>query len=234
VNLTWMDAKIGDRVITPRIGKPVELSALWYDALCNLARMADEIEQPSHEYLRLAERTRAAFARFWNPPYGGCHDVLDGPSGNEAAVRPNQVFAVSLAHSPLTKPQQQAVVDTCQQRLLAWFGLRSLAPGEPDYRGRYAGGPVQRDEAYHQGTAWGWLLGPFVIAHFRVHGSAAAARHFLEPALGQLWTAGVGSLSEIYDGDEPHTANGCPAQAWSVAETLRAWWVTQCGGVASA
>ncbi|MEW6197041.1 MAG: amylo-alpha-1,6-glucosidase [Planctomycetota bacterium] len=234
VNLTWMDAKIGDRVITPRIGKPVELSALWYDALCNLARMADEIEQPGEEYRRLAERTRAAFARFWNPPYGCCHDVLDGPSGNEAAVRPNQVFAVSLVHSPLTTAQQAAVVETCEKRLLAWFGLRSLAPGEPGYRGRYAGGPVQRDEAYHQGTAWGWLLGPFVIAHFRVHGSASAARHFLEPALGQLWTAGVGSLSEIYDGDEPHAANGCPAQAWSVAETLRAWWVTQCGGVASA
>jgi predicted glycogen debranching enzyme len=223
VNLTWMDAKIGDRVITPRMGKPVELSALWYDALCNLARLADLADQPGARYAQMAETTRASFARFWNPAAGCCFDVLDGPSGNDPSVRPNQILAVSLTHSPLVRPQQQAVVQACERKLLTWFGLRSLAPSEPGYRGRYVGGPVERDEAYHQGTAWGWLLGPFVLAHYRVHRDAARALQLLQPMLGQLWTAGVGSLSEIFDGDEPHAPNGCPAQAWSVAETLRAW-----------
>jgi predicted glycogen debranching enzyme len=223
LNLTWMDAKVGDRVITPRIGKPVELSALWYDALCNLARLADRLGRPVGEYRRLAAATRASFQRFWNPQRNCCYDVLDGPAGNDATVRPNQIFAVCLDHSPLSPQQQRAIVDTCEQELLTWFGLRSLAPGEPGYCGRYAGGPAERDAVYHQGTAWGWLLGPFVLAHYRVHRDAARAFDLLAPMLGHVWTHGVGSLSEVFDGDEPHTPGGCPAQAWSVAETLRAW-----------
>jgi len=228
VNLTWMDAKIGDRVITPRIGKPVELSALWYDGLCNLADLCDRAGASGAEYRRLARRTRQAFARFWNPATECCYDVLDGPNGNDPSLRPNQIFAVSLRHSPLTAGQQRAVVEACRQKLLTWFGLRSLAPDQPGYRGRYRGSPVERDEAYHQGTAWGWLLGPFVRAHYRVHQDRKQALAFLEPMLGQLWSGGIGSLSEVFDGDEPHTPDGCPAQAWSVAETLRAWWDTQC------
>lgn len=227
VNLTWMDAKIHDRVITPRIGRPVELSALWYDGLLNLARLAELLEEDGSEYERLAERTRLAFRRFWNERRGGCYDVLDDGSGPDATVRPNQIFAVSLEHSPLSPSQRASVVELCERELLTWFGLRSKAPGEHDYRGHYVGDPVARDEAYHQGTAWGWLLGPFAIAHYRVHGNAAAARAFLEPMLGQLWSHGLGSLSEIFDGDPPHAARGCIAQAWSVAETLRAWLVTQ-------
>jgi glycogen debranching enzyme len=121
------------------------------------------------------------------------------------------------------------VVETCERKLLTWYGLRSLAPDERDYRGRYRGTLVQRDEAYHQGTVWGWLLGPFVLAHYRVHRDALRARELLEPLLGQLWTSGIGTLSEVFDGDEPHGPSGCFAQAWSVAETLRAWWVTQHG-----
>ncbi len=227
VNLTWMDAKIGDRVITPRMGKPVELSALWYDGLCNMARLADLLDEPGEEYVRLADTTRTSFQRFWNPGTGCCYDLLDGPDGDDPQVRPNQVFAVSLTHSPLKRAQQAAVVETCERKLLTWYGLRSLAPDERDYRGRYRGPLVQRDEAYHQGTVWGWLLGPFVLAHFRVHRDAQRARELLEPLLGQLWTSGVGTLSEVFDGDEPHGPSGCFAQAWSVAETLRAWWVTQ-------
>ena len=227
VNLTWMDAKIGDRVITPRMGKPVELSALWYDALCNLARLAELLGQPNDDYVRWAQQTRASFDRFWNAERGCCYDVLDGPHGNSALMRPNQIFAVSLTHSPLSRKRQAAVVARCERQLLTCFGLRSLAPDEPDYRGRYAGNLLARDEAYHQGTVWGWLLGPFVLAHYRVHHDAARARQLLAPIFGQLWTSGIGTLSEIFDGDEPFTPTGCFAQAWSVAETLRAWWVIE-------
>jgi glycogen debranching enzyme len=142
-------------------------------------------------------------------------------------VQANQVFAVALEHSPLTPTQQRAVVATLERELLTPFGLRTLAPSAAGYHGRYEGDLRARDAAYHQGTAWGWLLGPFVIAHYRVHRDAAAARRFLLPMLEQVATHCVGTLGEIFDGDPPHTPRGCPAQAWSVAETLRAWHVTQ-------
>ena len=232
INLTWMDAKIGDRVITPRTGKAVELSALWYDGLCNLAQLAERLGRSGAEYEEMARVTRASFTRFWNPGRNCLFDVLDGPDGADGRLRPNQIFAVSLANSPLEPAQQKAVVDVCEHELLTWFGLRTLSPGDLGYRGRYAGGPVGRDEAYHQGTAWGWLLGPFVLAHWRVYGDACRARALLAPMFGQLWTAGVGSLSEIFDADEPHTPAGCCAQAWSVAEVLRAWQLTQVAGPA--
>lgn len=227
VNLTWMDAKVAGRVITPRMGKPVELSALWYDALCNMARLARLLDRPETDYVRWAETTRTSFARFWNADRGCCYDVIDGPDGPDGRLRPNQIFAVALTHSALPAARQRALVDVCEQKLLTPFGLRTLASGEPGYRGRYAGNPSERDEAYHQGPVWGWLLGPFVLAHYRVYQDVAQARSLLEPMLGQLWTHGVGSLSEIFDGDWPHEPNGCVAQAWSVAETLRAWCVTQ-------
>ncbi|MBK9127903.1 MAG: glycogen debranching enzyme family protein [Phycisphaerales bacterium] len=229
VNLTWMDVKIGDRVVTPRIGKPIELSALWHDACWNLARLADALDQPGDEYARLAIRCRDSFHRFWNERQWCCFDVLDGPHGHEDLCRPNQVFAVSLTHSPLSRDHQLAVVRSCEQRLATWFGLRSLAPFQPHYHPRYAGGPLERDEAYHQGTAWGWLLGPYVLADFRVHKDRVRARRLLAPMLGSLYTQAIGQLAEVFDGDEPHTAAGCFAQAWSVAETLRAWHVTQGG-----
>jgi len=177
--------------------------------------------------VRWAETTRTSFERFWNADRGCCYDVLDGPTGHDARVRPNQVFAVSLTHSVLSAARQRAVVDVCERKLLTPFGLRSLAPDEPGYHGRYAGNALERDAVYHQGPAWGWLLGPFVLAHYRVYQDTALARGLLEPMLGQLWTHGVGSLSEISDGDEPHRPDGCIAQAWSVAETLRAWYLTQ-------
>jgi len=149
-------------------------------------------------------------------------DVLDAPGiGNDQSLRPNQIFAVSLSASLLTAEQQKAVVDSCARELLTPFGLRSLAPGEPGYIGTYSGGPRERDAAYHQGTVWGWLLGPFVLAHYRVYHDRAAALNFLKPLAQSIDRYGLGTLAEIYDGDAPHQPRGCIAQAWTVAELLR-------------
>jgi glycogen debranching enzyme len=223
VQLTWMDAKVADWVVTPRIGKPIEVNALWLNALETMTAFARRLGRPTGEYELLAKRARTSFARFWNPAASYCFDVLDGPNGNEAALRPNQLFAVSLPVSPLTPEQQRAVVDACARRLLTSHGLRSLDPADPAYIGRYGGGPRERDGAYHQGTVWGWLLGPFVLAHLRVYDDPAAAASYLDPMAGHLLAHGLGTASEIFDGDPPHTPRGCIAQAWTVAELLRAW-----------
>lgn len=223
VQLTWMDAKVGDWVVTPRIGKPVEVNALWLNALAAMALFCRELGEPSAEHERQAAQIRESFKKFWNPSAGFCFDVLDGPDGHDASLRPNQIFAVSLAESPLSPDQQRAVVDVCANRLLTSFGLRSLAPDDPLYRGVYGGPQRDRDAAYHQGTVWGWLLGPFALAHYRVYGSSAAALAFLEPMRDHLLAAGLGTASEIFDGDPPFAPRGCIAQAWTVAELLRAW-----------
>ncbi|PYM60746.1 MAG: glycogen debranching protein [Candidatus Rokuibacteriota bacterium] len=223
VQLTWMDARVGDRVVTPRTGKAVEVNALWYNALRAMASFARRLRRDPAAWAGLAERVQASFGRFWNEGAGCCHDVLDGPDGSDDAIRPNQVFAVALPESPLSAERQRKVVDACARHLLTSFGLRSLAPGHPRYQGRYGGGPSERDGAYHQGTVWGWLLGPFALAHYRVYGDAEAARAFLLPMAHQLQDYGVGTLGEIFDGDPPFTPRGTIAQAWSVSETLRAW-----------
>ncbi len=223
VQLTWMDAKVGDWVVTPRIGKPVEVNALWYNALKAMAAFARRLGRPADSWDALASRAAAGFERFWNEGAGYCFDVIDGPEGNDDALRPNQIFAVSLPESPLPPDRRRRVVDACARHLLTSYGLRSLAPGHPQYQGRYGGGPRERDGAYHQGTAWGWLLGPFALAHYKVHGDRDAALGFLEPMAHHLADYGVGSLAEIFDGDAPFTPCGCIAQAWTVAETLRAW-----------
>jgi predicted glycogen debranching enzyme len=225
VQLTWMDARVGDRVITPRIGKPVEINALWYNALLTMGQLAPAVDRPADSYELMAQKARGSFQRFWNRAAGCCFDVIDGPGGNEAAVRPNQIFAVSLPESPLTPEQQAAVVDVCALKLLTSFGLRSLAPNDPAYAPRYQGGPAERDAVYHQGTVWGWLLGPFALAWRRVHDDPVQALAFLEPAVHHLRAACMGQISEIFDGDPPFSPCGCFAQAWSVAETLRAWTV---------
>ncbi len=227
LQLTWMDAKVGDWVVTPRTGKPIEVNALWYNALRTMARFARLLSKPHQEYEAIADRTLARFDRFWNAELGYCYDVLDTPTGPDATLRPNQIFAVSLPESPLTPAQRRGVVDTCGQMLLTSHGLRSLAPNQPDYQGQYGGDPRQRDGAYHQGTVWGWLLGPFVLAHLRVYGDPEQARQFLEPMADHLSAHGLGSASEIFDGDAPMTPRGCPAQAWTVAELLRAWIATE-------
>jgi glycogen debranching enzyme len=227
LQLTWMDAKVGDWVVTPRTGKPIEVNALWYNALRTMAKFARMLGKPHQEYEAIADRTLARFVRFWNPEAGYCYDVLDTPTGNDASLRPNQIFAVSLPESPLAPAQQKGVVDACGAALLTSYGLRSLATNHSDYQGRYGGDPRQRDGAYHQGTVWGWLIGAFVLAHLRVYGDPTQAQQFLEPMADHLYGHGMGSLSEIFDGDAPMTPRGCFAQAWTVAEVLRAWIATE-------
>ena len=225
VQLTWMDAKVGDWVVTPRIGKPVEINALWYNALCVLGGLARRLgrSQQAAWYEARAARTQAGFARFFRPDLGRCCDVLDGPQGDDPSLRPNQIFAVSLPHSPLPAAQQRAVVDGCLRDLYTSRGLRSLSPSDPAYVGHYSGDVRSRDGAYHQGTVWAFLLGPFALAHHRVYGDAHKARAFLLPMLDHLDDAGLGQISEIFDGDPPFLPRGCIAQAWSVAEWLRAF-----------
>uniref|UniRef100_A0A832MNE6 Glycogen debranching protein n=1 Tax=Eiseniibacteriota bacterium TaxID=2212470 RepID=A0A832MNE6_UNCEI len=223
VQLTWMDARVDDWVVTPRHGKPVEVNALWYGALAAMAAFADRLGRRVGEWHERASRVEAAFGRFWNAERGCLYDVLDGPHGHDPAIRPNQVFAVSLPDSPLPPERQRAVVDVVGRLLVTPHGLRSLAPGEPGYRGVFAGDRRARDGAYHQGTVWTWLLPHYALAHARVHHDRAAALALLEPLGDLAWSMGVGTLPEVADGDPPHTPRGCFAQAWSVAETLRAW-----------
>lgn len=224
VQLTWMDAKIGDWVVTPRSGKAVEINALWINALHTMAVFAASLQQPREGYEKLEEKATANFQRFWNVERECCYDVIDTPSGErDGRLRPNQVFAVSLPVSPLAPSQQKAVVDCLAQQLLTSHGLRSLGPQEPGYKGRCGGGQRERDTAYHQGTVWGWLLGPFALAHFRVYGDAAMAQSFLEPLGKTIYSGGLGTLGEVFGGDAPFPPGGAPAQAWTVAEVFRAW-----------
>jgi predicted glycogen debranching enzyme len=225
--LTWMDAKVGDWVVTPRVGKPVEVNALWYNALVTVAAMAQQWgDRPTAQRLTaLAAHSRRSFQTFWRSPLGYCCDVLDGPAGDDTALRPNQILAVALPEQgpPLLTPtQQKAVVDQVAAHLLTPYGLRSLSPTHGDYQGRYGGSPRQRDGGYHQGTVWGWLIGPFVQAHLRVYQNPIAADRLLRPLRQHLSDAGVGTLSEIFDGDAPFTPRGAIAQAWTVAAVLQA------------
>jgi predicted glycogen debranching enzyme len=227
VQLTWMDAKIGNWVVTDRIGKPVEINALWYNALHTLAEFAEVLGENPAEYQQLAEKCQTGFQRFWQEKMGYCYDILDGPDGHDGKLRPNQLLAISLPHSPLSQEQSHSIVDACARHLLTAHGLRSLSPDDPDYIGHYGGDQLKRDGAYHQGTVWAWLIGPFVTAHLRVYNNRQLARSFLQPLLQHMVAHGIGSVSEIFDGDPPFTPRGCIAQAWSVAELLRAWYLTE-------
>lgn len=226
--LTWMDAKVDDWVVTPRIGKPVEINALWHNALLTMAQFAQQLGQPSAQsycpYLTLAKQTATSFQKFWQHDLGYCYDVIDGPEGNDSALRPNQLFAVSLAFAPPLLPaQQKAIVDICAQQLLTSHGLRSLSPVHPDYMGVYGGDRLNRDGSYHQGTTWAWLIGSFTQAHLKVYQNPDLARTFLTPLIHHLQSGCTGTLSEIFDGESPFTPRGAFAQAWSVAEVLRLW-----------
>ena len=173
-----MDAKVGDWVVTPRIGKPVEVNALWYNALKTMASLAPIVGKSAEPFQKMAERVKKSFVKFWNAAANCCYDVIEDPRiGNDGSLRPNQIFAVSLPESPLSPEQQKAVVSVCARRLVTSYGLRSLAQGEPGYQGHYGGGPRERDGAYHQGTVWGWLLGPFVLAHLRFAGKKWIANY---------------------------------------------------------
>jgi predicted glycogen debranching enzyme len=240
IQLTWMDAKVDDWVVTPRIGKPIEVNALWYNALLIMAQFAEKLGVAGAEYRLLADQTRKGFQRFWYADGGYCYDFLDGPEGEEDAFRPNQIFAVALPaldwrlgerssrKAPLgpdllSHAQQKAVVDRVARQLLTSHGLRSLAPDHPDYKGQYKGDRYERDGCYHQGTVWGWLMRPFVQAHLRVYQKPTLAKSFLEPMADHLRDGCIGNLSEIFDGDAPMTPRGAFAQAWTVAEVLRVW-----------
>ncbi len=223
VALTWMDARVDGQAVTPRVGKPVEVNALWCNALTAMTAFARRLNRASSKYESLSSRATSGFQRFWNRAANCCFDVIDGPNGNDSSLRPNQLLAVSLPGNLLAATQQRSVVEVCARRLLTSYGLRNLDPAHPQYRGRYAGGPRERDAAYHQGTVWGWLLGPFVHAHLRVFQDPARAASFLEPLASHLCAYGLGTLGEIFDGDPPFSPRGCIAQAWTVAEVLRAW-----------
>jgi predicted glycogen debranching enzyme len=229
--LTWMDAKVGDWVVTPRRGKAVEINALWYNALCLLEGWvrAEAGEGEARPLAERAERVRASFnARFWNAERGYLYDVVDGEGGDDPACRPNQVLAISLPHPVLDPAYWQPVLGVVERRLVTPVGLRSLAPGHPDYKARYFGDLRSRDAAYHQGTVWAWLIGPFLDAWLKVHpGDRAGARRFLAGFLPHLGEACVGSISEVFDAEAPFTPRGCIAQAWSVAEVLRGWVMTE-------
>ena len=228
VQLTWMDAKVGDWVVTPRRGKAVEIQALWYNALCMMEDLAQKLgdKKGRKRFSSMAALTKWSFNRLlWNDKGGYLYDVVNG-GPPDASIRPNQIFAVSLPHIMLSPERARAVVETVQQHLLTPYGLRSLAPSDPQYRGRYTGGPESRDGAYHQGTVWPWLMAPFITAYIKVNGSSEVARGQAEIWLSglkdHLADAGLGHISEIFEGDPPHRPCGCIAQAWSVAELLRA------------
>jgi 4-alpha-glucanotransferase len=224
VQLTWMDAKIGDWVVTPRIGKPVEVNALWYNAVCSMAQLAELIKQPAASYRALAARIAQGFQRFIIPEGEGLFDVIDGPEGLDATLRPNQIFAVSLPHSALDTKAQASVLRACAGSLLTSYGLRSLAPTHRDFRPQYFGGVWERDGGYHQGPVWGFLLGHYALAEYRVGKDAKVAQSRLEPLRDHLLDAALGTVSEVFDGAAPHTPRGAPSQAWSVACALEAWW----------
>jgi predicted glycogen debranching enzyme len=233
LQLTWMDAKVGDWVVTPRVGKPVEIQALWYNALRITEALCQQTRQTARarEYGAQADQARASFERlFWNEAGGYLYDVVDGDE-RDASLRPNQLFALSLPFPLLEGARAAQALAKVEQELLTPMGLRSLAPTDQQYLGRYEGDVWRRDASYHQGTVWEWLIGPYIDAVLRVRGTSRAAKQVarsrLLPLVDHLSEACLGSISEIADGDPPHRPNGCPAQAWSVAELLRAWLATE-------
>jgi predicted glycogen debranching enzyme len=225
--LTWMDAKVGDWVVTPRRGKTVEINALWYNALMLLTGWVRELEgeKEAAQYAELAARARKSFnERFWHERSEYLYDIVDGERGDDPSFRPNQILSFSLAHPVLEERRWRTVLDKVMEQLFTPVGLRSLAPGHPDYKPRYDGDLRSRDAAYHQGTVWAWFAGPLVDAWLRVHpGDRAGARKLLKGFESELGEAGLGTIAEIFDADPPYTPRGCIAQAWSVAEVLRAW-----------
>ncbi len=234
VQLTWMDAKVGDWVVTPRIGKPVEINALWFNAVSILRGLAEELGHSSdaRDYAVLADRIGASFEReFWFEGGGYLYDVIDGPEGEldgsgrrrDKTLRPNQIFSLSLPFTLLRGDKAKRMLEKCTTELWTPLGLRSLAPDDPRYIGRYGGAPLERDGAYHQGSVWTWLLGPYITAHYRVYADLSAALELLGAIPAHLHEGCIGQVSVIMDGNAPFEPRGCFAQAWGVAEILRAW-----------
>ncbi len=221
VQLTWMDAKVDDWVVTPRIGKPVEINALWYDALMIIGDIATILKQPAQIYFQLADQVQESFLKkFVRLDGKGLADVVTN-DGQDLSIRPNQIFAVNTVHSLLPEAVQKAVVDTIQSELLTPFGLRTLSPKDPNYRSHYGGDQYSRDSAYHQGIVWPWLLGAFAESHYKVYGDAKQSLMLFDGLIPHLFEAGIGTISEIFDAEPPFMPNGCYSQAWSVATVLQ-------------
>ena len=227
--VTWMDARVNGVGVTARIGKPVELSALWHNALCCLAEMVSDPAE-SAEYKATAALTKKSFIRFWNESSACCYDLLVPHQGNwrgDPRIRPNQILAVSLRFPCLTGRQAKQVMECAKDHLLTPYGLRTLSPDDPDYKGRYDGDMTSRDRAYHNGTVWPWLMGPYCdglkATSDDASGTETLIRDLLTPLIESMDDGCIGQIAEIYDGDQPHRAQGCPAQAWSIAEVARSW-----------
>ena len=227
VQLTWMDAKVNQEVITPRAGKPVEIQALWYNALRIMDQVGNRLDEKeaAKKWMGLAEKVWVSINRqFWFEEGGYLYDVVNSED-KDASLRPNQILAVSLPFEAVTPDRAARIVGTVEERLLTPFGLRTLDPRDPRYVPHYKGNPATRDAAYHQGTVWPWFIGPFLTAYQKVNGKSPKVqshiRAHLALLLTHLWEAGLGTVSEIFDGDMPHEPRGCIAQAWSVGEILR-------------
>lgn len=225
--VTWMDVRVGDWVATPRHGKPVEINALWYHALCLMEEWATRFGEDGSHYAALAAHAKESFVKeFWNEKDGCLYDVVDGLEG-DASLRPNQIYAVSLPHRMLDADKEKKIVDKVYEKLYAKTGLRSLSPDDKEYHPTYEGCLDKRDHAYHQGTSWGFLLGGFLTAYVHVYGTSkeviTQVDAMLDATREQFYHGCIGSIAEIFDGDEPHTSRGCYAQAWSVGEILRAY-----------
>jgi predicted glycogen debranching enzyme len=216
-----MDAKVGDWIVTPRRGKPVEIQALWYNALRLMGQWAEWLGEPSGDWLKAAEKVEASFhARYWYAAGEYLYDVVGGEQGDDASLRPNQIFSLSLRFPVLRQERWQSVVDVVTDKLLTPVGLRSLAPGHRDYKPVYSGDLRARDAAYHQGTVWAWLIGHYMDARLKVYPDKAAAHSLLTGFHAHMQEAGIGTISEIFDAEAPYRPRGCIAQAWSVAEVL--------------
>jgi 4-alpha-glucanotransferase len=233
VALSWMDAVVGGQPVTPRRGKPVEINALWYSALCWASRWAEILSEQetvadsarfakqAQRYAQQAQQVKASLQKFWNP--GACYlyDIIEPDDCRNSQIRPNAVLALSLSHCAFSQQQGRQVMERATSSLLTPYGLRTLAPDDPEYIGQYKGNPEARDRAYHQGTVWSWLIGPFIRASERFYPEQPLPFDW-QPLLDHFLSSGcIGSISEIFDGDQPHTPRGAIAQAWSVAEVIR-------------
>jgi predicted glycogen debranching enzyme len=227
LQLTWMDAKIGDWVVTPRRGKPVEVNALWYYALGCMEKWAADLSIDAFQYGQLRSRVEESFtSRFWYAEGGYLYDVVDVDGvkdQNDASLRPNQLFAASLGHHLLTLEQTRGILQQVTAHLLTPMGLRTLSPADPAYHASFNGDLLHRDSAYHQGTVWPWLLGPYIDVHPSVYHDYNAVRPLLTALVNHLWDSCIGTISEVTEPEAPFTPTGCFAQAWSVAELLRIW-----------
>jgi predicted glycogen debranching enzyme len=220
--LTWMDARVADWVVSPRRGKPVEINALWYNALCLTADWCERAKRPAGRYRQMAAAAReSAQARFWYGLGGHCFDVVDGPDGDDPSLRPNQVMAFALVYPLIEGDRARAALDVVTSKLLTPYGLRTLSPDDPRYQSEYRGDQRARDAVYHMGLVWPWLLGPYLDAHLRLYGDREAVCRLLEPFEAHLGDAGLGTISEIFEPEPPYRPVGCISQAWSVAEVLR-------------